>query len=54
MLVNTNDLDKRVKRLERFKKKHYEDKPQMVVIYDRDGSVFWETPIKWTKWQGSE
>lgn len=47
MLVNTNDLHKRVKRLEKYRKKHYEDKPQKIVIYGRDGSVFYEIPIKW-------
>ena len=48
MIVNTNDLDKRVKRLEKYRKKHLDDKPQKIAIFNRDGSVFYEIPIKWT------
>lgn len=50
MQTNTNELNKRLKKLEKFRKKHIYDKPQKVVLLDDDGTVFWETTIKRTKW----
>lgn len=49
--MQTNDIEKRIKKLENYRKEHIDNRPQYITLLNDDGSVFWESKIHWTKWQ---